>query len=322
MRTNKSMLSAQAAQQDEFYTKYETIAKELAYYESFLRGKVVYCNCDDPARSNFWKYLKDHFDDFGLTKLVSTFYGEGAAKTVVTKKNGKLSQRRVKLKGDGDYRSEECLKILSKADVVITNPPFSLTKEFIPLMYEYCKDFIVLGNQNIMTYRDVYPHILNHTLHLGISIHSGDVEFEIPEEYELIGNARGEADKQYARVTGIRWFTSFNHGIYADCLTLKTAKWNLANNKSLRKTLSQKYGVTEYPVYDNYPAIEVPFTAAIPSDYEGVVGVPISFFDKYNPKQFELVGFRKGLDGKDLRIGGKPPYFRFLVQQRQEVVTA
>ena len=319
MRTNKRMLNAQANQQDEFYTRYDTIAAELVHYREFLRGMTVYCNCDDPRRSNFWKYLKEHFDEFGLKSLVSTFYGEGAAKTVVTKKDGKLVQRRTKLKSDGDYRSDECLRILAKADVVITNPPFSLTRYFIPLMYQYGKDFIVLGNQNIMTFKDVYPHILDHTLHLGISIHSGDVEFEIPSEYDLIGNARCDKEKQYARVTGIRWFTSFNHGNYANRLLLKTAEWNLQNNKSLVNALDKKYGVNTYPVYDNYPAIEVPFTGAIPSDYEGVVGVPITFLDKYNPQQFELVGVRKGLDGKDLRVGSKAPYFRFLVQQRQEV---
>lgn len=319
MRTNATMLSAQKNQMDEFYTKYDTISDEIIHYRNFLRGKRVYCNCDNPDHSNFWKYLKDHFIEFGLLSLTATFYGKDAAKTVVKLQNGKLVQRTTKLKENGDYRSDECLKILSACDVVITNPPFSLTKYFIPLMYEYNKDFIILGNQNIMTFKDVYPHILDHTLHLGISIHSGDVEFEIPKEYELVGNARADDGKQYARVTGIRWFTSFDHGQYADCLVLQSAEWNLKNHNALRKTFCQKYGKIYYPVYDNYPAIEVPYTAAIPSDYSGVVGVPITFLDKYNPKQFDLVGFRKGLDGKDLRINGKEPYFRFLVQMKQGV---
>lgn len=316
MRTNKRMLNAQSNQMDEFYTKYETIAMELPYYVDNLRGKRVYCNCDNPKVSNFWKYLKEHFVDFGLMSLTSTFYGDSANKTTVSLENGVLVEHVTRLSGNGDYRSEECLDVLKESDVVITNPPFSLTKYFIPLMYEYRKDFIVLGNQNILTFKDVYPHILDDSLRLGVSIHSGDVEFEIPQEYSLIGNARRSLTKQYARVTGIRWFTSFNHGHYVDQLSLHSADWNLENDVRLRKLFGEKYGTDEYPTYDNFPAIEVPYTSAIPSDYTGVVGVPITFLDKYNPHQFRLVGFRKGLDGKDLHIGGIQPYFRFLVQQR------
>ena len=319
MRTNERMLSAQSNQMDEFYTKYETVAEELPYYKSFLEGKRIYCNCDNPKSSNFWKYLKDHFIDFGLLSLTATFYGDSASKTVLMSSDGVLKEFRYPLIGNGDYRSPECLAILLESDVVVTNPPFSLTKEFVPLMYQYGKDFIILGNQNILTFRDVYPHILNDSLHLGVSIHSGDIEFEIPEEYELIGNARKDMSKQYARVTGIRWFTSFDHGHYAAELTLQSAAWNLQNNRQLQKVFGEKYGINDYPRYDNFPAIEVPYTAAIPADYNGIVGVPITFLDKYNPQQFRVVGFRKGLDGRDLRIGKKQPYFRFLVQRREGV---
>ena len=316
MRTNRGMLNAQVNQQDEFWTKYETIEKELVYYDEFLKDKVVYCNCDHPDKSNFWKYLKEHFSDLNLKQLICTFYGDDAFKTTAfVDDNSQLVEIREPLTGDGDYRSEECLEILKNCDVVITNPPFSLTKFFVPLMYAYHKDFIILGNQNIMTFKDVYPHILNENLRLGVSIHSGDVEFEIPEEYLLIGNAKMEDNRKYAKVTGIRWFTSFNHGRYADSMKLRSKAWNLKNNRSLMKTFWTKYGVKSYPKYDNYPAIEVPCTAAIPSDYDGVVGVPITFLDKYNPKQFKLVGFRKGIDGKDLHVGGVAPYFRFLVQK-------
>lgn len=317
MRTNKQMLNAQSVPKDEFYTKYETIAEELPYYRDFLKGKHVYCNCDDPNSSNFWAYLQKNYEFFDLASLTSTFYGKDPVKTVLTMKNGKLSKTVSKLKGDGDYRSKECLEILKGCDVVITNPPFSLTKYFVPLMYEYGKDFIILGNQNIMTFRDVYPHILDHTLRLGVSIHAGDVEFEIPSEYDLIGNSCKKDARQYARVTGIRWFTSFDHGYYAQQMELKSAQWNLKNNPALKKTFWQKYRSKSYPKYDNYPAIEVPYTSAIPKDYDGVVGVPITFLDKYNPSQFKLIGFRKGLDGKDLNINGKAPYFRFLVQRQE-----
>ena len=315
MRTNKGMLNAQSNQQDEFWTKYDTIAEELIYYKAFLKNKVVYCNCDHPDRSNFWKYLKEHFEDFGLKRLVSTFYGMDSFQTAIYKMNGSLTEVRIPLDGDGDYRSEECLSILDSSDVVITNPPFSLTKYFVPLMYEHKKDFIILGNQNIMTFRDVYPHILDQSLHLGVSIHSGDIEFEIPKDYDVIGNACVKDDRKYARVTGIRWFTSFDHGKYAAFMKLMSAEWNLKNNPALVKTFMNKYAVKSYPKYDNYPAIEVPYTTAIPANYDGVVGVPITFLDKYNPEQFRFVGFRKGLDGRDLSIGGKQPYFRFLVQK-------
>lgn len=312
------MQNAKRNKYDEFYTKYETVATELEHYKKFLKGKKIYCNCDDPNKSNFWKYFKENFENFELASLTSTFYGENARKTVLKIKDGKLRQRSYKLKGNGDYRSPECIRLLSKSDVVITNPPFSLTKEFIPLMYEHKKDFIILGNQNILTFRDVYPHILDQTLRLGISIHSGDIEFEIPKEYDLLGNAKMEDGKRYARVTGIRWFTSFEHNHYSDQMKLHSKRWNLKNNKILKDTLIRKYNVKSYPTYDNYPAIEVPYTSAIPSDYKGVMGVPITFLDKYDPSRFDLVGFRKGLDGKDLQIKGKNPYFRLLIKIKRK----
>ena len=316
MRTNRQMLTAQSNQMDEFYTLYETIEKELAYYTNYFKGKRVYCNCDNPRKSNFWKYFKTNFKKLGLDSLISTFYGENACITKIYVKNNKLVEKVTKLKGNGDYRSEECIKILKSADIVVTNPPFSLTKYFIPLMYKYKKDFIVLGNQNILTFRDIYPLVLKGLLRMGVTIHSGDVKFQIPDEYNLIGNAYSDDKHKYARVTGIRWFTNLEHGYCPQKINLHSLKWNLKNNSKLIKKLKQKYGCVKYQSYDNYPAIEVPYTSAIPDDYDGVVGVPITFLDKYNPEQFKLVGFRKGLDGKDLKVNGKETYFRFLVQKR------
>ena len=317
MRTNHKMLMAQTNQMDEFYTLYETIEKELSYYADYFRNKRVYCNCDNPETSNFWKYFVVNFKKLKLSSLVSTFYGKRSYVTEIKGKN--MSKKTYRLRGKGDYRSIECIAVLKSADIVVTNPPFSLTKEFIPLMYKYKKDFIVLGNQNILTFRDVYPHVLDGTLRLGVSIHSGDVEFQIPDKYELVGNAYSRNGNKYARVTGIRWFTNIEHGCYPSKINLKTVAWNLKNNKLLVKTLKKKYKCNDYPKYDNYPAIEVPYTSAIPSDYNGVVGVPITFLDKYNPLQFNIVGFRKGLDGKDLKINGTTPYFRFLVQHKTGV---
>lgn len=318
MRTNEKMLNAQASKKDEFYTMYDTVSNELVYYWPFLHGKRVYCNCDRPDASNIWKYLKDNFIKIGLKSLVSTFYGKGSYGTEITMRNGILKEKVFPLKGDGDYRSEECMEILKNSDVAVTNPPFSLAGEYVSIMYKCGRDFIVLGNQNIMTFRDVYPHVLDHTLHLGISIRKGDVEFEIPLSYKTTGKTRTRDGRKFVRVTGIRWFTSFDHGYYPKEIPLHTKKWNIENNTTLTKMLVKKYGSASYPEYDNYPAIEVPYTKAIPSDYEGIAGVPISFFDKYNPSQFEIVGFRKGLDGKDLSIKGKNTYFRFLIKKKRK----
>lgn len=317
MRNNSGMHRAQNNEKDEFYTKLCTIEEEIVHYKEFLKGRHIYCNCDNPAKSNFWRFFREHFFEYGLMSLTSTFYGNGAAKTTLTVKDGMIVEETVPLRGDGDYNSEECREILKDADIVITNPPFSKTREFISVMYEFKKDFIILGNQNVLTYKNVYPHVLDNTLRYGISIRSGDTEFEIPPSYDLEGNSVSREGRKFARVTAVRWLTNLNHGFLPQKLNLHDTKWNLENNRQLIKRLNAKYGNTEYPVYDNYPAREIPFTNAIPSDCEGIMGVPISFFDKFNPSQFTIVGCRKGLDGKDLRINGKPEYFRFLIRKKE-----
>lgn len=314
MDTNNRLHKAQKDKRDEFYTLYETIENEMKHYN--FKNKHIYCNCDHPEKSNFYKYFKDHFNELGLKALTCTFYNEKAYRTTI-KKNGKeIKETKSKLKGNGDYKSEECINILKKADIIITNPPFSQTKYFIPLMYKYKKDFIILGNQNTVTFKEIYPHILKGELRLGITIHAGDVTFQIPDKYELMGNAYKKNETKYAKVTGIRWLTNIEHGQYPKKIKLQTEKWNLKNNKALIKTLQKKYKCKNYPKYDNLNGIEVPLSTAIPMDYNGIVGVPITFLDKYNPNQFELVGFRKGIDGKDLKINGKAPYFRFLIRRK------
>lgn len=324
MKTNGLLRKAKKDKKDEFYTQYETIEKEIQYYSDFLHGKNIYCNCDDPNRSAFWKYFSDNFCRFGLKSLVSTYLTNGKTfiKTEMkTNREGKTEVTKKRLNGSGSYSSDECVRILAQPDtVVVTNPPFSLTKHFIPLMYRHNVPFLILGNQNTLTFRDVYPHILKGDLRLGVSIHAGDVEFEIPSDYSAAGSNTTERNgKKYARVTGIRWLTNIDHRYYPEPMKLNTMSWNLKHNTVLLKKLNERYGVTKYPSYSNYDAIEVPLTNAIPSDYSGTFGIPITFLDKFNPRQFSFVGFRKGTDGKDLNINGKSTFFRFLVRLNSEV---
>ncbi|MBQ6518824.1 MAG: hypothetical protein IJI14_08890 [Anaerolineaceae bacterium] len=320
MVSNKNLTTAQKNKKDEFYTKYETIEKEIPFYKNFIKGKNIYCNCDDPDKSSFWKYFSNNFDDLQLKSLTATFFSPAAApvKKVIRRLNsGSKIVESLKLKGDGDFRSEETLDILQAPDTVaVTNPPFSLLKEYIPLMYEKRVPFLILANQNALTFKDVYPHLFSGDVLLGVSIHSGDVEFEIPEEYDTSGlNTVIKNGKKFTKVTGIRWLTNIDHGYYPKRMELNTIEWNLKKNVSLIKKLKEKYGTEQYPMYDNFPAIEVPLTSGIPSDFEGTIGIPITFLDKYNPNQFRFVGFRKGNDGKDLHVGNKKIYFRFLVQR-------
>lgn len=320
MRTNKKLIKAQKEKKNEFYTKYETIEAEIPYYSQYIKNKNIYCCCDDPKKSAFWLYFRDNFDVFGLKSLTATYYDteKPVYKTVLRKNgHGSFDTQRTLLNGNGDCMSEEVRDILRSPDtVVITNPPFSLAKDFISLMYELSVPYLILGNQNALTFRNVYPRLLSGELFFGVSIHSGDVEFEVPQQYNLTGlNTREISGKKYARVTGIRWLTNMDHGNYPEKIDLRSMSWNLKNNERLIKKLAADYGTKEYPMYENYPAIEVPFSSAIPSDFFGTIGVPITFVDKYNPQQFRFVGFRKGDDGKDLRVKNKTPYFRLLVQR-------
>lgn len=189
------------------------------------------------------------------------------------------------LHGDGDFRSAECIELLKQADIVVTNPPFSLFREYVAQLIAYNKKFLIIGNQNAITYKEIFPLIKGNKLWLGCSIHSGDREFGVPDDYPLMAaNSRiDENGKKYIRVKGVRWFTNLDY-----------------KERHEELILYKRYNPEEYPKYDNYDAINVDKTADIPCDYDGVMGVPITFLDKYNPEQFEIVEFRKGIDGKDL----------------------
>ncbi len=336
---NRGLGAAKAAKQDEFYTQYVDIQKEIEAYLEFdpdtFRGKVIYCNCDDPFESNFFKYFAANFNKLGLKKLITTSYdgspiagqftlfpeynegngkrqkpkalavtldrvkdedGDGAANVtdveLFLKRNEaarKALQGNDKYPG-GDFRSAECVALLKEADIVVTNPPFSLFREYVAQLVEHSKKFLIIGNVQAITYKEVFPLIKADKLWMGVTIHSGDREFRVPDHYPL--NAAGwridENGVKYIRVKGVRWFTNLDHGRRHEDLPLMT----MADNLKFSKHKEIK-GKAAYDRYDNYDAIEVPFTDAIPSDYDGMMGVPITFLDKYNPEQFEILGYEK-----------------------------
>ena len=328
---NADLGAAKSAKKDEFYTQLTDIEKEMRYYRKHFKGKTVLCNCDDPFESNFFKYFVLNFNRLGLKKLIATCYsGSPIAgqqlsladviggdedergkpyKAVVTKVydatgNGGVDMLDVaelfkqgenqltELDGDGDFRSEECLALLDEADIVVTNPPFSLFRQYVATLMEHRKQFIIIGNVNAITYKDTFPLIMENRLWFGASIHSGDRKFYVPDDYPL--NAAGcgvdEDGRRFIRVKGVRWYTNLDYRQRHDDLILV-----------------KRYSPEAYPHYDNYDAIEVSRTSDIPCDYEGAMGVPITFMDKYNPDQFEIIGFAGGWNGKSPLVTKRYP---------------
>ncbi|MBP3785821.1 MAG: adenine-specific methyltransferase EcoRI family protein [Bacteroidaceae bacterium] len=329
---NKNLHAAKKAKKDEFYTQLTDIERELQHYWPHFRDKVVLCNCDDPYESNFFKYFALRFNQLGLKKLICTCYdgspvvgtelqlpfewgdeaqsdNSQAAETIplygskraykveitqVDDRNGDgavdLCDVQELLKNDrnaistlkqhGDFRSQECIELLRQADIVVTNPPFSLFREYLAQLVEYDKKFLIIGHQNAITYKEVFPLIKEDKIWLGYGFKGGAAHFFSP--YEDIATA-SDHKKDMIRVSGVNWFTNLDHKKRHEMLDLVC-----------------RYSPEEYPKYDNYDAINVDRTSDIPYDYDGVMGVPITFLDKYNPEQFEIVEFRKGQDGKDL----------------------
>lgn len=321
MAKNENLHKAKTQKNDEFYTQYEDIQKELNHYEQHFKGKTVLCNCDDPFESNFCKFFLRNFNYLGLKRLICTSYnsspfagtqislfdliegnteqGHGYVLDVssVPMKNGRgvsdedidklLRSKKVvwELKGNGDFRSDECIEYLKQADIVVTNPPFSLFREYVAQVVQFDKKFLIIGNVNAITYKETFPLIRNNQLWLGASIHSGDRKFYVPDNYplEAAGCGIDEDGRRFIRVKGVRWFTNLDYP-----------------QRHEELILFKHFSPEEYPQYDNYDAINVDKTSDIPMDYDGVMGVPITFLDKYCPDQFEIVSFRKGEDGKDL----------------------
>ena len=302
---NVSLSNAKRAKNDEFYTQLSDIENELKHYKNHFAGKVVYCNCDDARESNFFRFFQKKFSDYGLKKLITTSYNENGHGSVLvyegdTNGNGKLDGNEIKvseLKGNGDFRSEECIELLKEADIVVTNPPFSLFREFIATLVQYGKKFLVIGNNNAITYKEIFPLIKENKLWLGFSDNK-TMEFVMPDSYEKY-NYIDKKGRKIGKVPAISWFTNLEHSKRNDEIILY-----------------KKYTSEEFPKYDNYDAIEVSRVCEIPKDYDGIMGVPITFLDKYNPSQFEIVKFRKGNDDKDLCVNGKCPYFRILIRKK------
>lgn len=287
---------------DEFYTQMETIERELSYYKKNFKDKVVYCNSDHYKYSSFFKYFKDNFKSFGLKKLIATNYSKNnnGYKAVY---DG-ISLHIERLKEDGDFRSQESIELLKEADLVITNPPFSLFREYIAQLINYKKDFIVLGNINAVTYIDIFPYIRDQKILAGVNFNVSE-SFLVPMEYSKIIKTKLNSKGQLvSTIPNIAWYTTLNHNV----------------EKYIK--LTKSFNEEDYKKYDNYDAIEVSKVGDIPKNYEGVMGVPVNFLKDYNPKQFKILGSNRGIKqdntgyfGRSTYIDGKETYKRIFIKK-------
>lgn len=332
MAGNKNLHAANKAKKDEFYTQLVDIENELKHYKVHFKGKTVLCNCDDPRVSNFFHYFSYNFEQLGLKKLITTCYKSqerdlfsqnNSERAIWLEYYGDKNDNRVPdpeeiginyFKGDGDFRSAECIELLKEADIVVTNPPFSLFREYVAQLMKYEKKFVILGNQNAITYKEIFPYIRENKMWLGSTL--SFAKFRVPNYYQPKETRFwiDETGQKWRSMGNICWFTN-----------LDIAK------RHEEIILYKTYNEEEYPNYDNYNAINVNKVAEIPMNYNGVMGVPITFLDKYNPEQFEILNcndFRKypsvaykehGLiKDKDGAINGKPTYARILIRRRQK----
>lgn len=344
---NRNLHSSRADKADEFYTQLSLIESELKHYKRHFKGKVVFCNCDDPFESNFFKYFAINFNSLGLKKLIATCHATSpivytqlnlfGTETVVGKEENEKKPYKIEitevtdenqdghtdladveyllrnrkntltlLEGDGDFRSPECMELLKQADIVVTNPPFSLFREYVAQLMEYKKSFLIIGNQNAITYREILPLICNNDVWLGYN--NGHFWFAVPDTYEEKATdfKIDENGQKWRRMGNICFFTNLD-----------------IEKRHEDMTLFRTYTPEAYPKYDNYDAINVNRTLDIPCDYYGVMGVPITFMQYYNPNQFEILGDSRYHDGQDYSddinvINGKTLYRRLLIRRKQE----
>ena len=333
---HSNLTSARRVKNDEFYTQYGYIQKEIEAYLEYnadvFRSKVVYCNCDDPFESNFFRYFVLNFNKLGLKQLITTSYkpspiantqlelfgsdekstklkgrpkvtankfiinkvhdidgdGEFNLKDVARQLKAKKQNEWMPLEGDGDFRSDECVDLLKQSDIVVTNPPFSLLRQYFKQLFDYNKKFVIIGNLNVVTCKEIFPYFKNNKLWIGATNFNTGMYFQVPKDFVYADTYKFEREQngvKVNRVPGVCWFTNLDHGRRHQPLPLMTMKENLKYSKH-----KEIKGKNKYDSYVNYDAIEVPYSDAIPSDYHGKMGVPITFLDKYNPDQFEIVG--------------------------------
>ncbi len=376
MANNSNLGAAKAAKNDEFYTQYADIQKEVNAYLDYnadtFRGKTVLLPCDDPEWSNFTRFFAQNFERLGLKRLISTSYAVESKKykyyepslfetespqydidktrtkgkifelTYDTNQNGRIDIDDLEwhyLEGDGDFRSKEVCQLRDEADIIVTNPPFSLFREFVAWIMEAEKQFAIIGNINAISYKEIFPSIRDNTIWLGATNFNTGMYFLVPDSFEYAPTYKFEREqngRKINRVPGVCWFTNLEHGRRHEPLKLMSMKDNIRYGK--HKEIRER----GYIHYENYDAIEVPYTDAIPSDYDGVMGVPKTFIDKYCPEQFVIIGTAEGDSGKELglkpfdrelkklnaslrdgqlyyMLNGKPekPYARILIRKKQ-----
>ncbi|MDD4901275.1 MAG: adenine-specific methyltransferase EcoRI family protein [Patescibacteria group bacterium] len=315
--SNKNLHKASQAKKDEFYTQLADIENELKHYKNQFRGKVVFCNCDDPYISNFFHYFAYNFEVLGLKKLITTCFKNKQVdlfsqnmddKAIYLEYTGDKNGDHIPnpeeigvkpLKGDGDFRSAECIELLKQADIVVTNPPFSLFREYMAQLVEYKKKFLIIGSKNAITYKEIFKLIKENKVWLGPGFAGGNAYFQTAYSNNNYANGVYNPETGLVKFRNVGWFTNLDY-----------------EERHENLVLYKKYTSEEYPKYDNYDAINVDKTADIPMDYDGAIGVPITFLDKYNPDQFEIIKFRKGDDDKDLIVNGKFPYFRIIIKKK------
>lgn len=313
---NSTLHKAKESKSDEFYTLYSDIEREIVHYSTQFSGKIVYCNCDDPLKSNFFKFFVDNFNNLGLKKLISACY-QKYNDSIFENKQPKgryivykgetiesiddITKNIEYFQGDGDFRSAESKRFLKECDIVVTNPPFSLFRDFVNEIIRYDKKFLIIGNINAITYKEIFALIQDNKIWLGHNLGRGISGFIVPDYYELYGTET-RIDEEGHRIVSTN-----------NCLWLTNLDSPL-RNEFIPLTKEYKGNEAQYPIFDNYDAINVNRTQDIPMDFSGVMGVPITFLHKYNPKQFKIIKFRKGNDGKDLTVGGRCPYFRILIK--------
>lgn len=318
---NANLHKAKDAKNDEFYTQLTDISKEMMYYKEHFKDKIVFCNCDDPTWSAFWRYFHLNFAELGLKKLISTHYVKEEATYKMEYTGGDDNDIEIGVKtpleGNGDFRNRECLDLLDECDIVVTNPPFSLFREYVAVLMEHKKKFIILSNMNALTYKEIFPLIRDNQLWYGASIHSGDRKFYVPDNYplEAAGCGVDEDGKRYIRVKGVRWYTNMDYS---------------ARHEELK--LWKTYNESEFPKYENYDAININKYSEIPVDYNGVMGVPITILDFYCPEQFDILGISASWDETDIMkclklsethrhvpiMNGKEMYRRIFIRKKAD----